>query len=88
MAQERMWRVDIAFTEDEDHTRADAMLDVAGTQYHGWGRARRNPTDPNVPKIGEEIAAARALHDLTGQLLGVAERDIEAFEGRPVKVYG
>jgi len=88
MAQERMWRVDIAFTEDEDHTRADALLDVAGVEYRGWGRARRNPNDPNVPKIGEEIAAARALHDLTGKLLAAAEHEIEGYEGHPVRVYG
>lgn len=83
-----MWRVDIAFTEDEDHTRADAYLEVAGTEYRGWGRARRNPVDPDVPRIGEEIAAARALHDLVEKLLGAAEHDIEDFEGHPVTVYG
>lgn len=87
MSQARMWNVDIAFTEDGDHTRADALLDVDGMHHHGWGRARRNPADPDVPKVGEEIAAARALEDLARHLLGEAEQDIEAFEGRPVNVH-
>jgi hypothetical protein len=52
------------------------------------GRARRNPRDPNVPVVGEELAAARALSDLSHQLLHAAAERIEAFEGRPVKVHG
>jgi hypothetical protein len=87
MTQEPMWKVDIAFTEDDDHTRADAFLEVAGTEYRGWGRAKRNPTDANIPRIGEEIAAARALHELASRLLGAAEHDIGSAEGHPVTIY-
>lgn len=87
MSQARIWSVDIAFTEEGDETRADALLDIDGTHHHGWGRARRNPHDPDVPRVGEEIAAARALEDLARHLLGEAEHDIEEFEGRPVHVH-
>ena len=52
MSEPRVWIVDIAFTEDADHTRADALLDAGANRYHGWGRARRNPIDPDRPKIG------------------------------------
>ncbi|SEE05892.1 dsRBD fold-containing protein [Streptomyces sp. PAN_FS17] len=38
---------------------------------------RCNPTDMNVPEIGDELAASRAMNDLAQQLLRVAERDIE-----------
>jgi len=41
-----------------------------------------------VPVIGEELAAARALSDLSHQLLHAAAARIEDFEGHPVKVHG
>jgi len=34
-----------------------------GERIAGWGRAGRNPSDPTVPKIGGELATARALSD-------------------------
>ncbi|HZQ59520.1 MAG TPA: dsRBD fold-containing protein, partial [Acidimicrobiales bacterium] len=60
MTENRVWTVEIVFTEDEDHTRADARLIAGRREFSGWGRARRNPADPDVPMIGEELAAARA----------------------------
>lgn len=86
MAFTQSWQVVIRFTEEENQTRADAILDFGGAHFHGWGRAKRALGDPSVPVIGEELAAARALSDLSHQLLhGAAER-IEAFEHRPVQV--
>jgi hypothetical protein len=87
MSEPFVWTIEMVFTESPDHTRADATLETGFRRYHGWGRARRNPMDPDRPKIGEEIAAARALEDLVGQLRGTAEHDIEDFEGRPVHVH-
>jgi len=43
----------------------------------GHGLARRNPDDQQVTQIGEEIAAARALSDLSHQLLSYAAGQIE-----------
>jgi hypothetical protein len=80
------WPLHVVFTENDDETRADIVLDVAGHHYHGWGWARRNPTDPPVPSIGEEIAAARALNRLARQLLDTAADEIEGVEGHPVWV--
>ena len=87
MIEPGRWTIDIAFTEDEDHTRADALLDTGPDRYHGWGRARRNPIDPDRPKIGEQIAVARALENLVGQLRDAAEHDIEGFEGHTVHIH-
>jgi hypothetical protein len=42
--------------------------------------------DPDVPSIGEELAAARALADLSHQLVDAASHDVEAFEGHPVRL--
>jgi hypothetical protein len=55
------WQVNVAFTEDGGQTRADAILELAGQRFHGWGRAKRAPEDPSVPVIGQDLAAARAL---------------------------
>jgi hypothetical protein len=78
------WTVEIVFSEDEDKTRADAILSGGTDRVQGWGRARRNPEDPDVPAVGEEIAAARALSDLAHHLLDQAAHRIESWEGRPI----
>jgi Domain of unknown function (DUF1876) len=85
---EQIWPVSIAFTEERDRTRADAILELASGRLHAFGQARRAPGDPSVPVIGEELAAARALSDLSHQLLQAAADRIERFEGHPVKVHG
>jgi hypothetical protein len=82
------WRVNIAFTNEDQRTRADAILELANQRFHGFGLAKRAPEDPNVPVIGQDLAAARALSDLSHQLLHAAVDRIEAFEGRPVDVHG
>jgi hypothetical protein len=77
-----VWTVEITFNEDEDKTRADAVLVGGSDEVQGWGRARRNPVDPDLPAVGEEIAAARALSDLAHHLLEQASHRIESWEGR------
>jgi Domain of unknown function (DUF1876) len=84
MSERRVWTVEVIFTEDEDRTRADARMNAGGRVLNGWGRARRNPTDPDVPVVGEELAAARALSDLANELVHEAARAVERFEGHPV----
>lgn len=84
--QKHDWPMHVVFTENDDATRADVVLDLSGHHYHGWGRARRCPTDPDIPRIGEEIAAARALNRLARQLLDAAAGEIGELEGHPVWV--
>jgi hypothetical protein len=86
MGADRIWSVTIVFTEDEDKTRADAILTGGYEELRGWGRARRNPADPDMPAVGEEIAAARALHDLGHHLIEQATHSIEQWEGHTVKL--
>lgn len=74
-------RVELRFEEDEDHTEGFATLHTTVGTFSGRGTARRNPVDPNVPLVGEELAAARALMDLAGSLrqaAGDAHRHAEA----------
>jgi hypothetical protein len=80
------WTVTIDFTETGDRTRADAVLTGSPDELRGWGRARRNPVDPDLPTIGEEVAAARALSDLAHHLLEQAAHRIESWEGHPVEL--
>jgi hypothetical protein len=79
-----VWTVEITFNEEGDKTRADAVLVGSGDELQGWGRARRNPVDPDMPAVGEEIAAARALSDLAHHLLEQAGHRIESWEGHRV----
>lgn len=85
---DQSWSVGILFTEDGDRTRADAILELANQRFHGYGQAKRAPEDPSVPVIGQDLAAARALSDLSHQLLHAAADRIEAFEGHPVQLHG
>jgi Domain of unknown function (DUF1876) len=39
-----------------------------------------------VPEVGDEVAAARALHRLADRLLGVAADDLAGIEGHPVQL--
>ena len=84
----KVWSVEVILTEDPDETRADAALQIGGQELRGFGKARRNPSDPDVPRIGEELATARALSDLSHRLLHAAASAIEVFEGHRVKVHG
>jgi hypothetical protein len=87
MTRTKTWNVEIFVFEEGDVTKARAVLDTgaAGVQHlEGLGQARRRPTDSDVPEIGDELAAARALSDLSHQLLDTAARDIEAIEHKPV----
>lgn len=78
--------IDVAIEETPDHTDATATMTLRDARFAGWGRARRNPADPNVPKVGEELAVARALADLSHRLIDVAATEIGEFEGHPVHV--
>ncbi|MEA2178025.1 MAG: hypothetical protein QOG77_1322 [Solirubrobacteraceae bacterium] len=85
---DQTWQVTVAFTEEGGRTRADAILELAGQKFHGFGQAKRAPEDPPAPVIGQDLAAARALSDLSHQLLQAAAERIESFEGHPVRLHG
>ena len=75
----KSWTVQVTIDEDGDDTRADAVLSLDNKiEMHGRGMSRRNPSDESVPRIGDELATARALSDLAPQLLMTAAQDIES----------
>lgn len=84
---EHLWTLEMSFTEDELHTQADAWLRIGDRELHGVGLARRNPADPQMPAIGEDLAAARAMSELSHKLLMEAATTIEAYEGHRVELH-
>ncbi|HSE10610.1 MAG TPA: DUF1876 domain-containing protein [Nocardioidaceae bacterium] len=78
--------VQVTIDEQGDDTRADAALSLENKmEMHGRGTSRRNPSDESVPRIGDELAMARALSDLAHQLLAAAATEIETKTHVPVR---
>jgi hypothetical protein len=82
----KVWTIEVVIDEHADFTVAKALIRVNDQELGGWGRARRAPRDPDRPRIGDELAAARALSDLSRQLVHAAEAEIESFAGHRVTV--
>ncbi len=68
--------VDVTLVEEGDECRATASVDTTRGVLRAEGVARRNPTDPQVPMIGEEYALGRALAGLSEQLLSAADEHV------------
>ncbi|WP_407318705.1 dsRBD fold-containing protein [Isoptericola halotolerans] len=88
-----VWQVQVALVESAGSTTAEAVL-VAGPAEHAdvgalraVGHARKDPHDAEVPVIGDEVAAGRALRRLADALLGQAESDIAAATGHEGHVH-
>ncbi|GAA1852069.1 dsRBD fold-containing protein [Myceligenerans crystallogenes] len=80
------WQVEITLNEAAGSTTAEAT--VRGMpEIRAVGHARKAPDDAEVPEIGDEIAAARALRRLADHLLAVAERDVSAAVGHHAHVH-
>jgi hypothetical protein len=74
------WSVHLSAQESDGETVAVARLNMDGDEHLvGRGRARLNPLDQGVEKIGVEIAVARALSDLAHKLLHAAAVDVEGM---------
>ena len=67
---------------DDEITTAHAVLTTsAGTTLEGYGRARRNPEDRDIPEIGDELAVSRALMGLAQDLFEATVVDVEQNTG-------
>lgn len=74
------WSMTMSVQESDGETTATAQLSMAGEEHlAGRGKARLNPSDQGVDKIGAEIAMARALSDLAHKLLHSAAMDVEGM---------
>lgn len=81
----KQWRVDVMIGENDGLTYAEARLYTEiGDHLVGAGSAHVSPDDYDVPEIGDEIAAARALRDLGNKLLNTASEDVESVTNEHV----
>lgn len=77
------WHVEVEFQEDGQRTRAAALLRLPdGEEVRAHGYASRHRTDSDQPRVGEEIAGARALNELAMKLLVKAHDEIDQESGR------
>ncbi|MCM2415768.1 MULTISPECIES: DUF1876 domain-containing protein [unclassified Streptomyces] len=76
MSRTMEWTVRVDLTEENGATVAEAVLDTGTARLTGHGVARCSPQDPDVPAIGDELAASRAMRDVAGQLMSVADREL------------
>ncbi|WP_201452548.1 DUF1876 domain-containing protein [Streptomyces sp. HM190] len=77
------WHIELEFQEDDHRTRAAALVRLPdGKEVRAHGYASRHHTDSNQPRVGEEIAGARALNELAMKLLTKAHDEIDEASGR------
>jgi hypothetical protein len=82
------WDVRITLVESGGSTTAEAtVMNGPPDSLRGVGHARKAPDDPEVPLIGDEIAAGRALRRLADRLLTVAEADVSAAVGHKAHLH-
>jgi nicotinate phosphoribosyltransferase len=87
MEHVREWPIGLYFFEEDDgSTTARVRLDTRSNTLEAAGQAQCRPGDFDVPEIGDELAAGRALMELGRRLLRIGEEDIEDIEGHPVHV--
>ena len=82
----KRWNITIEIDEQDGRTRATARLEAGATELTGLGTARLSPEDQDVPQIGDELAVARALSELSHQLLDATAADIERITHQPAHV--
>ena len=86
MVDTKKWTADVVLEETPDRTDAIVTLRMGDAECTGHGVARRNPQDPNVPRIGDELATARALSELSGKLVEESAKILEGALGRHVEL--
>ncbi len=86
MSTVHTWHVTLNVYDQDDGTAVHAVLTTDDTVVEGHGHARRSPHDVDVPEIGEEIAAARALNDLGTELLRLASQDLTGVQHEKVRL--
>ncbi|WP_163507207.1 DUF1876 domain-containing protein [Fodinicola acaciae] len=80
MLRTKKWSTEIFIDEQDDGVHAEVRLHTCdNTHLVGVGVAATNPDDVNVPEIDDEIAVARALANLSRELLHAATEDIEGI---------
>ena len=82
------WSMELRFEEDEARTKALVTLTAGSRRLQARGTARRNPLDPNLPRVGEDLAVSRALSQLAHDLLSDAASQLETATHGPAGIRG
>lgn len=78
------WDVELSFEEDGVNTACEARLTGSHAPgLSGHGESVRSREDRPLARIGEEMAAARALDELSRKLRSVADGEIADEGHRP-----
>ena len=80
------WNVELRIEEDETRTKALLNLSVGSRRLQAHGMARRNPEDPNLPRVGDDLAVSRALSQMAHDLLNDAVAQLEDATARPAGI--
>jgi hypothetical protein len=76
----------VHIAERDEQTTAHATVETDSRTLYGDGFAHRNPGDLDIPAMGYELAASRALIELGTRLVDRAAADIGKIEGRSESV--
>ena len=68
--------IDVTIVEDDRECTATAKVITSRGVFEAEGFARLKPGDPQVPRIGEELALGRALSALSQRLLSAAAAEM------------
>lgn len=80
------WDIKCQLAEDESKTVAVATLRTGTRTLQAIGKARRSPADPNLPRVGEDLAVSRALSQLAHDLLSDAVGQLETLTHAPAGI--
>ncbi|GGW49363.1 hypothetical protein GCM10010503_27760 [Streptomyces lucensis JCM 4490] len=73
------WRLNLYLSEHDPETTARIVLDTGDNILESRAEAHRSPQDREVPEIGDELAAGRALVAMGHLLMRAAQGDIKAM---------
>ncbi|MFJ8441259.1 dsRBD fold-containing protein [Kitasatospora griseola] len=76
----KQWTLRLDLFEENDTTKVHAVLDTGDNRLESRAVSHRNPHDRQVPEIGDEYAAGRALIELGRRLIGSGRADAAANE--------
>ncbi|WP_043907566.1 dsRBD fold-containing protein [Kitasatospora griseola] len=76
----KRWALRLDLFEEDDVTKVHAVLDTGDSRLESRTESHRNPHDRQVPEIGDEYAAGRALIEIGRRLIGSGRADAAANE--------
>ncbi len=83
------WTIDVSLQHGPYRVRAEALLRLEdGGELVGVGLAHSGLRESSISQAGSYLAVARALSDLTAELLETVASDVDAEVSRSIEVDG